>query len=48
MCVIAHAHASTCATSLMHVKNSMYHFCATLTVWDIGMKKIKERPKKSD
>ena len=27
MCAIAHAHASTCATSLMCVKNSMYHFC---------------------
>ena len=26
MHAIAHAHASTCATSLMHVKNSMSHF----------------------
>ena len=25
--VIVHAHASTHATSLMHVKNNMPHFC---------------------
>ena len=24
---IAHAHTSTCATSLMRVKNSICHFC---------------------
>ena len=27
MCAIARAHASTLATSLMHVKNNMSHFC---------------------
>ena len=27
MCAIACAHASTLATSLMHVKNNMRHFC---------------------
>ena len=27
MCVITHAHTSTCATSLRHVKNSMHHLC---------------------
>ena len=37
-------HASTLATNLMHVKNSMHHFLfITLIVWNIGMKKIKER-----
>ena len=27
MCVIIHAHTSTCDTSLRHVKNSMHHLC---------------------
>ena len=27
MCETAHAHASTHATSLMRVKNSMHHLC---------------------
>ena len=27
MCAIVHAHASTCTTILIHVKNRMYHFC---------------------
>ena len=37
MCVITLAHASTCTTSLMCVKNM------PLTVWDIRMKKTKEQ-----
>ena len=44
MHVITHAHTSTCTTSLMHVKNSMCHFC----LWDIGMKKMKEKTKTSN
>ena len=40
---IARAHASTCATSLMCVKNSMRHFCQWH--WDSGTKKMKERTK---
>ena len=44
MRAIACAHA----TSLMHVKNSMRRFFLTLIVWDIGMKKIKEKTKTSN
>ena len=43
MHVIAHAQASTRATSLMHVKNSWCHLFMTLIVWDIGMMKMKEQ-----
>ena len=50
MAVIAHAHDSSAHTTcLMHVKNS-YHAplkFVTLIVWDIGMKKMKERTKTS-
>ena len=49
MCAILRAHASTRATSLMRVKNSTHHLCfVTLVVWDIGMKKIKEKTKTSN
>ena len=43
MHAIAHAHASTRATSLMRVKNSMRHLFMTLIVWDTGMMKMKEQ-----
>ena len=42
MCAIARGHASTCATGLMRVENSMRHFCLTLIVSDIGIKKMKK------
>ena len=43
MHAIAHAHASTRATSLMRVKNSVRNLFMTLFVWDIGMMKMKEQ-----
>lgn len=43
MCVITHAHANTCATSLMHLKNSMHHLFIALIAWDIRTKKLKEQ-----
>ena len=49
MRAIARAHASTRATGLMRVKNSMRQFCLwhllsmTLIVLDIEMKKMKDR-----
>ena len=46
----AHAHASTRATILMHVKNSMHYFCLLsmkLIVWDIGMKKKWNKDQKN-
>ena len=50
MRAIASAHASTRATSLMRVKNSMRHSLRlmTLIIWDIGTKKMKERTKTSN
>ena len=49
MRVIALAHASTLATSLMRLKSGMYapFLFMSLIVWDIGMKKIQERSKTS-
>ena len=48
MHAIASSRASTCATILMHVKNSMHHLFMALTVWVTGMKKMKERIKTSN
>ena len=42
MCAIARAHASTCATSLMGIKNS------ALVLWDNEMKKMKQRSQASN
>ena len=43
-----HAHASTLATSLIRVKNNSPILFITLVVWNIGMKKMKERSKTSN
>ena len=49
MPVIALAHPSTCATSLMHVKNSTSHFCLWhLLSGALEQKKMKERTKTSN
>ena len=44
----AHTHASTLATSLIQIKNSMYHLLMTLIVQDIGVKKKTDRSKTSN
>ena len=41
-CMRWHMHASTCATSLMDIKNS------TVVLWDNEMKKMKQRSKASN
>ena len=45
---LMHAHASTLATSLIRVKNNSPILLITLVVWNIGMKKMKERSKTSN
>ena len=46
MYVITGAHASTCATSLMHVKHSKHHFCLwQLLPGTIEQKKWKKKQK---
>ena len=48
MRAIVHAHARTCTTSLMRVKNCMCHLFVILIVWDIWIKKMKERSETSN
>ena len=48
MRTIARAHASTRATSSIHVENSTHHLDLSLIVWDIGTKKMKTKTKTSN